>query len=62
MLIEHFDGLYMLGPGNGNIRRCGLVRVGMALLEEVWPYWRRYVTVGAGFKTLILAVWKSVFC
>ena len=27
------DGLYMLGPGSGTIRRCGPVRVGVALLE-----------------------------
>lgn len=27
-------GLNMLGPGNGTIR-CGFVRVGMVLLEEV---------------------------
>ena len=25
----------MLGPGSGTIRRCGLVGVGVALLEEV---------------------------
>ena len=29
---------------------------------EVWPCWSRYVTVGMGFKTLLLAAWKSVFC
>jgi hypothetical protein len=28
-------GLNMLGPGGDTIRRCGIVRVGMALLEEV---------------------------
>ena len=28
-------GLNMLGPGSGTIRRCGLVGVGVALLEEV---------------------------
>ena len=27
-------GLYMLGPGRGTIRRCILVGVGVALLEE----------------------------
>jgi hypothetical protein len=27
------DGLYMLGPGSGTIRRCGPVEVGVALLE-----------------------------
>jgi hypothetical protein len=25
---------------------------------EVWPCWSRCVTVGVGFKTLILASWK----
>jgi hypothetical protein len=25
------DGLYMLGPGGGTIRRCGLVGVGVPL-------------------------------
>jgi hypothetical protein len=25
------DGLYMLGPGSGAIRRCGLVGVGVSL-------------------------------
>jgi hypothetical protein len=28
---------------------------------EVWPGWRKGVTVGVGFKTLILAAWKPVF-
>jgi hypothetical protein len=28
-------GLNMLGPGSGNISRCGLVGVGVALLEEM---------------------------
>jgi hypothetical protein len=26
-------GLYMLGPGNGTIGRCGPVEVGVALVE-----------------------------
>ena len=34
----------------------------VALLEYVWPCGSRHVTVGVGFKTLILAAWKSVFC
>ena len=38
-------GLNMLGPGSGTIRRCGLVRVGVALLEEVCG-------VGFGFQKL----------
>jgi hypothetical protein len=45
----------MLGPGSGIIRRCGLGRGGVALVEEVWPWWRRCVTVGLGFETLLLA-------
>ena len=28
-----YNGLYMLGPGNGTIRRCGPAGVGVALLE-----------------------------
>jgi len=28
---------------------------------EVWPCWSRCVTVGMGFKTLLLAVWNRVF-
>ena len=32
-----------------------LIGIGVALLS-------RYVTVGVGFKTLILADWKPVFC
>ena len=48
-------GLFMLGPENGTIRRCGPV-------EWVWPWWSRCVAVGMGFKTLILASWKPVLC
>lgn len=28
---------------------------GMALLEWVWPYWSKCVTVGMGFNSLFLA-------
>jgi hypothetical protein len=45
------DGLYMLKPGSGIIRRCGPVGITMALLS-------RCVTVGIGFNTLVLAAWK----
>ena len=41
------DSLYMLGPQSGTIRRCGLVGVS--------------VTVGMGFKALVLVAWKQVF-
>ena len=41
----------MLGPGSGTIRRCGLVGVGLTLLEEVY-------TVGVGNETLILTPWE----
>ena len=44
------DGLYMLGPGCATIRRCGSVKVGVALLEYHCKY------------ELILGVWKPVFC
>ena len=45
--------LNMLDPGSGTIR-------GVTLLEYVWPYWRKYVTVGVGLETLLLAAWKTV--
>jgi hypothetical protein len=28
---------------------------------EVWPCWSRCVSVGMGFKILLIAVWKPVF-
>ena len=34
-------GLNMLGPGSGTIRKCGLVGVGVALLEEVCHFGSR---------------------
>ena len=34
-IFTNCGGLNMLGPGRGTIRRCGLVGVGVALLEEV---------------------------
>ena len=34
----------------------------VALLEYVCPSWSRCVTMGVGFKTLVLATWKPVFC
>ena len=32
--VGHCGGLYVLGPGSGTTRRCGLVGVGVASLEE----------------------------
>jgi hypothetical protein len=32
---RYHDSLCMFGLGSGTIRRCSLVEVGMALLEEV---------------------------
>jgi hypothetical protein len=43
------DGI-MLGPGSGTIRRCGLVGVGIAWLEEAY-HWG----VGESFETILLA-------
>jgi hypothetical protein len=40
---------------------CICLAQGVALLGGV-ACWSRYVTVGVGFKTLTLAVRKSVFC
>ena len=39
----------------------GALLGGVASLEWVWPCWRKYVTVGVGFETFLLASWKSVF-
>ncbi len=33
---------------------------GVVLL--VWPYWRKCVTVGMGFETLLVVIWEPVFC
>ena len=29
---------------------------------KVWPCWSRCVTVGVGYKSLLLAAWMLVFC
>ena len=39
----------LFGPGSGtSSRMCDFVGVGVALLEEVWPCWRRCGLVGGG--------------
>jgi hypothetical protein len=38
----------------------GVVLLGMFLLEQVWPCWRKLITMGMGFETLLLATWKTV--
>jgi hypothetical protein len=48
------DGLYILGPGSGNIWICGLVGIGVTWLEWVCH-------CGCGYKILTLVAWKSVF-
>jgi hypothetical protein len=35
--------------------RCGLAGLGVVLFEWVWLCWSRFVIVGVGFKTLVLA-------
>ena len=37
-MLTSCGGLNMLGPGSGIIRKCGLVGVGVALLEDVCHY------------------------
>lgn len=44
----------MVGSGSDTVRRCDLVRVGMALLEEV-------CYCGAGSEILLLTTWEPVF-
>jgi hypothetical protein len=53
-VVPSCGGLNMLGPRSGTIRRCGLVRVGVALIGGS-------VIMGVGFKILILAAWNLVF-
>jgi hypothetical protein len=31
LILGNCDGLYMLGPGSGTVRRCGFVGVGVSL-------------------------------
>jgi hypothetical protein len=44
----------MIGPGSGTIRRCGLVGMGVALLEWVWPCWNGCGLVGVDVALLEL--------
>jgi hypothetical protein len=46
--------LNMHGPESGTIRKCGLVGVGVALLEAVCH-------LGMSFVTLLLAAWRTEF-
>ena len=54
--ITQCDGLCMLGPGSDTIRMYGLVGVGVALLEEVWPCWSGCGPVGVDVA-LLEEVW-----
>lgn len=47
MEVEDCDGLHVLGPGHGTIKRYSLVGVGVSLGN-------------VGFKILVLAAWKPV--
>ena len=42
----------MLGPGRGTIRRCGLVGVGVALLEEVYLILFLLAACRSGYRIL----------
>jgi hypothetical protein len=55
--IDECGGLNMLGP----YRLALLGGVTFALLEWVWPCWRKCVTVGVGFEILFLTMWEPVF-
>ena len=50
----------MLGPGSGTIRRCGPVRVGVALLEPVWPLWSGCGPVGIGVGFLEEVIFRGL--
>ena len=51
-LTSTHGGLSLLGQGSGTIRRCGLVGVGLALLESI---------EGMDFNKFALSDWKLVF-
>jgi hypothetical protein len=34
-MLQWCDELYMLDPWRGTVKRCGLVGIGVALLEEM---------------------------
>jgi hypothetical protein len=42
----------MLGPESSTSRRF------LALLEWMWPCWRKCVTVGVGLEALLLDTWE----
>jgi hypothetical protein len=50
-----------MGAREWNVMVCICLAKGVALLGGV-TLWSRCVTVDVGFKTPILAAWKSVFC
>jgi hypothetical protein len=45
---------------SGTVRRCGLGRVGVALLEWVCPCWRKCGTVEVGFEVFYAQAMPSV--
>jgi hypothetical protein len=49
----------MLGPGSGTVRRCGLVGVGVALVEWVWPWWSGCALDGVDASLWVWAIRTS---
>ena len=52
-----YDGLNMVSPVKGTIRKCDLVRIGVALLEQEWPCWSGCGFVGVGV-VLLESLWS----
>jgi hypothetical protein len=58
----HIDSLFnCLVHREWRYQRCGLVEVGVTLLEWVWP-WRKCVIVGAGFEVFYAHSDTASFC
>jgi hypothetical protein len=54
------DNEYMTDRHMDSVMVCICLAQGVALMEDVVLI--ECVTVGVGFKTLILSAWKSVLC
>jgi hypothetical protein len=50
-------GLNMLGPKSGTIGGCGLVRVGVALLEECITLWMSFETLLPSYLEQRVSPW-----
>lgn len=59
-LVVQYGGLNMLGTGNGTIRKCRLVVVGVALLDRSVSLLGKYFETLLAMWELVLPYWPSV--